>query len=58
MNMMNNVNFVKGMGVGLIVGSAIGMVVAPPRKNEKTTVGRAIKAMGTVVDSIADSIGL
>ncbi len=57
MNMMNNANFVKGMGVGLVVGSAIGMVVAP-RKNEKTTVGRALKAMGTVVDSIADSIGL
>lgn len=58
MHMVNNMNFVKGIGVGLVVGSAIGMVMAPPKKNEKTTLGRAVRAMGTVIDSISDSIGI
>ena len=58
MSMMNNMNFIKGVGIGLVVGSAIGMVAAPPRKNEKTTVGRAVRAVGTVIDSIAESIGI
>jgi gas vesicle protein len=54
--LMNNMNFVKGMGVGLMVGSAIGMAVAAPKKNGKKIVGRALKTIGEVVEDVTDAM--
>lgn len=54
--LMNNMNFVKGMGVGLMVGSAIGMAVASPKKNGKKIVGRALKTIGEVVEDVTDAM--
>ena len=59
-------NFSKGVGVGLVVGSAlvgaIGVVSAnPPKKTmtiKKNPVARALKTVGDVVENISDSIGL
>lgn len=53
---MNNMTFFKGMGVGLMVGSLVGMVAAPRKK--KMNIGKAIKSMGDVVENVAGSIGL
>lgn len=44
------------MGVGLMVGSLVGMVAAPRKK--KMNIGKAIKSMGDVVENVAGSIGL
>ena len=54
---MNNMSFIKGMGLGIMVGSMVGMV-ASPRNKRKFNIGRALKSMGDVVDSVADTIGL
>ena len=53
---MNNMTFFKGMGLGIMVGSMVGMVAAP--RTRKFNIGRALKSMGDVVDSVADTIGL
>ncbi len=53
---MNNMSFIKGMGVGLMVGSMVGMVAAPKKK--KINLSKAIKSMGDVVDSVAGTLGL
>ena len=53
---MNNMSFVKGMGIGLMVGSMVGMAVMPNKK--KFNIGKALKSMGDVVDNVADAIGL
>ena len=53
---MNNMSFVKGMGIGLMVGSMVGMMASPKKKT--FNIGRALKSMGDVVDSVADTIGL
>lgn len=61
---MNGMNFAKGVGVGIVVGSTIGMAVAstasnhkkPPQKNN--VVGKALKAMGDIVDNLGDSFGM
>lgn len=53
---MNNMSFIKGIGVGMVVGSIAGMVVSP-KKNHKTSVSKALKSIGDVMDSVAGSIG-
>ena len=53
---MNNMSFVKGMGIGLMVGSVVGMAVTPKKK--KMNIGKTIKSMGDVVDNIAGTLGL
>ena len=52
---MNNMSFIKGIGLGMIVGSAVGMVVAPKKKNG---LGKAIKSIGNAVESVTETIGL
>ncbi len=53
---MNKMTFVKGMGLGLVVGSAVGMVIAPKKK--KSPIGKALRSMGDVVEGISETIGL
>ena len=53
---MNNMSFVKGMGVGLMVGSMVSVAVMPKKK--KMNIGKAIKSMGDVMDNIAGTLGL
>ena len=53
---MNNMSFVKGIGVGLMVGSMVGMIASPKKK--KFNMGKALKAMGDVVDNVAGTLGL
>ena len=53
---MNNMSFVKGMGIGLMVGSMVGMMASPKKK--KFNMGKALKSMGDVVDNVAGTLGL
>ena len=53
---MNNMSFVKGMGIGLMVGSMVGMMASPRKK--KFNMGKALKSMGDVVDNVAGTLGL
>ncbi len=53
---MNNMSFVKGMGLGIMVGSVVGMVAGPRKK--KFNIGKALKSMGDVVDEVAGTLGL
>jgi hypothetical protein len=57
-NRMNSgMNFAKGVGLGILVGSAIGMAVAAPKKNGKKMVGKALRSVGEVIESINDAMG-
>lgn len=53
---MNNMSFIKGIGVGMIVGSAVGMVVSPRKR--RGGLGKAIKSIGTAVENVTETIGL
>ena len=53
---MNNMSFIKGMGLGIVVGSVAGMIAMPKKK--KLNIGRALKSMGDVMDDVAGSLGL
>ncbi len=53
---VNKMSFVKGMSIGMAAGAAIGMLVMP--KKQKSTVGKALRSVGNVVDSVAGAIGM
>lgn len=53
---MNNMSFFKGIGIGAVIGAAAGMVMAP--KKSKLNLGKALRSMGGMVDSITGAIGL
>lgn len=54
---MSSMSFVKGMGAGLIVGMAAGMVIVPKKKKSSMT-GKLLKSLGSIVDNVCDVMGL
>ena len=54
---MNKKNFLIGMGMGLTVGGVIAMATRPKKRCMKSAVGKTLKAMGEVADSISESLG-
>jgi gas vesicle protein len=55
---MGNMNFLKGMGAGLVVGACVGMAMAPDKKKSKSTVSKAVKAVETIISDVADVMGM
>lgn len=54
---MNKKNFYVGMGMGLIVGVGAACAMRPKKRCVKSVVGRTLKTMGEVADSISDAMG-
>ena len=54
---MNKRNFYVGMGMGLIVGSAAMIAMRRKKHPMKSAVGRTLKAVGDIADSVCDSMG-
>lgn len=55
--------FAKGIGTGLIMGSAIGMAMSAGAQDDKKVhkdnmVSKAFRAMGDIVDNIGDAMGM
>ena len=44
-------------GMGLIVGSAAMIAMRPKKHPMKSAVGRTLKAVGDIADSVCDSMG-
>ena len=54
---MNKKNFLIGMGIGLVVGDAVGMLTKPKKSAGKSTLGRALHTMTEVADTISGYMG-
>lgn len=52
---MTKRHFWRGMGIGIIAGTVVGMVIQPKSKD---LADRANKAMRDTVDNISDSMGM
>lgn len=57
MNHIENSNFYKGIGVGIMVGSAVGMAVKTTRPESKNAWGKTLKSMGEVVENVSSVLG-
>ena len=42
----------KGIGIGMVAGAAIGMLLSPKKKSKPSMIGRAVKAAGEVIDNV------
>lgn len=54
---MNKKNFYVGMGMGLLVGTCAAFAVHPKKRCVKSVLGKTLKTMGEVADSISDVMG-
>lgn len=57
---MNNTTFLRGIGIGVAVGAAMGIAMTPRRQSmlKKSAAGKAIRAAADVMDQITDAMGL
>lgn len=55
---MSSMNFLKGMGAGLVVGVFLGVTMMPDKKSCKRRVGKAIKTVGEIIEDISDAVGM
>ena len=55
---MSNLNFLKGMGAGLMVGAAVGMLLSPEKKATRRRMGKMFRAAGDVIEDLSGAIGL
>ena len=54
---MNKRNFYVGMGIGLMVGSAAVFAMRPKKNGVRTVIGKVLKTMGEVADSVSELMG-
>ena len=52
---MDTAQFWKGMGAGLLLGACAGMAAAP-KKNRKRSVGKAVRAMGQLIEAVSCAV--
>lgn len=57
MSCMNSMNFLKGVGLGLVIGAAAGMA-ATPKKKGGNVIGKTLKTMGDAISDVVDTMGL
>jgi len=57
---MSGNDFLKGAAVGLVIGSAAGIMMVPEKRRgcKKKSIGKAIKTVGEVVENFTDFIGI
>jgi len=57
---MDTGKFARGVGVGMVVGSAIGMTVAAVNKrgSHRNKVGKALKTVGDIVENIGSAFNM
>lgn len=54
---MNKRNFYVGMGMGLMVGCGVAMLTRPKKRGMGCVLGKTLRTMSEVADSISDAMG-
>jgi len=55
---MDKKNIILGISMGLAVGGLTAMAMKPKKRSMKTTIGKTLKTMSDVVESVSDTLGL
>ena len=54
---MNRRNFYLGMGMGIVAGTAVTCIMKPKKRCAKSNMGKALRAMSDVAESISCVMG-
>lgn len=54
---MTKSNFLRGVGVGLAVGTAMGSMM-PGKRKKKSTAAKAIRSLTEVMDNLSNALDL
>ena len=55
---MKNMNFLKGMGAGMMVGAALGVMMGTDKKTGRKRLGKMLRAAGDVIEDLGGALGL
>lgn len=55
---MSTMDFIRGIGVGVIAGGTIGMAMASNKKRHRKSKNNAMKTIGTVMENVSDVLGM
>ena len=55
---MDNMDFIRGIGIGLVVGGAVSLALSSGKRKRKKCKHHTIKALGEVVDNMTDMLGV
>ncbi len=55
---MKMMDFLKGMGAGVMVGAALGMLIVPDKRGGKKRLSKMFRAAGDVIEDLGGAIGL
>ena len=55
---MTKMSFAKGIGLGLLVGSAVAVAIPHRKHSHKRTIGKALRTVGEVIENVSDAIGI
>lgn len=53
---MKNKELMRGIGIGIMAGTTIGMALSPRHRKSNSTAGRAIRAVGDVVENLSSAM--
>lgn len=53
---MEHNRFMRGVGLGMLAGTVVGMMVSPGKKELKQTANKAVQAVGNAADNISNAI--
>ena len=54
-NMQRN-RFIRGVGLGMLAGTIVGLMVSPGKKELKRTATKAVQAVENAAENISDAI--
>ena len=58
---MDTKNIIRAVGLGMAAGAAVSMMAAPRKKHKmvtkKSNIGKAIRAMGDVLEDVENALG-
>lgn len=53
---MEHNRFMRGVGLGMLAGTVVGMMVSPGKKELKQTANKAVQAVSNAADNISNAI--
>ena len=56
MTHQNSGSLLPTVGLGVVAGAALGLALAPKKQHKKSPAGKALKAVGEVVENFSEAI--